>query len=498
MATPLSDEIRALITYANEKTQAGDTTLGGAVKTLCDGFGGGGNVPSSPFPVPRGPLSSRLAALLTYANETTGAGDTSIGDAVRALVDGYGAGTKELVFYDKLVTDGTAVIQTDYVATLNTVGLYLDGYMSEFTPNAHFLGSTASSSASGSSCRIYVSGSTNTAYRKYAYGKIMTGSNPYALLPTGTVISDLKIRVTIDEAGNHNVWAESGGQTGENSYTYTRSNLGSVPLAIFALNYQSQDYRNNLPAGSYIRKVEIEDTELGTLTYVPCTYGGEPGMWCLQKNEFYGNAAGSGAFSVDGRIGKALLFDQLISDGTAYIATDYIPGANFKRLNLDFVGLTQYNNILGTRNFATSNNAFAITVGSLNRTATYSIFSRNNVNYNYGALAELGWNVLIEESGANYNVSTTRVGGSPSLETVAKATNYPSNPLYVFGINDGASVTPCNAGTIIRRLEIEDGDIRLDLRPCYYDGQYGMWDTISERFYGNANPAGGTFTAEND
>lgn len=289
MATPLSDEIRALITYANEKTQAGDTTLGGAVKTLCDGFGGGGNVPSSPFPVPRGPLSARLAALLTYANETTGAGDTSIGDAVRTLVDGYGAGSKELVFYDKL-----------------------------------------------------------------------------------------------------------------------------------------------------------------------------------------------------------------ISDGTAYIATDYIPGANFKRLNLDFVGLTQFNDILGTRNYLTSNNAFAITVGSLNRTATYSIFSRNNVNYNYGVLAELGWNVLIEESGANYNVSTTRVGGSPSPRTVAKATNYPSNPLYVFGINNGASVTPSYAGTIIRGLEIEDGDRKIHLVPCTYGGEPGMWDTISERFYGNANPAGGAFTAEND
>lgn len=39
----LSSKIQALINYANETTRAGDTTLGDAVKTLCDGYGGGGN-----------------------------------------------------------------------------------------------------------------------------------------------------------------------------------------------------------------------------------------------------------------------------------------------------------------------------------------------------------------------------------------------------------------------------------------------------------------------
>lgn len=42
MATPLSDEIRALIAFANETTNAGDTKLGDAVRTLCNGYGGGG------------------------------------------------------------------------------------------------------------------------------------------------------------------------------------------------------------------------------------------------------------------------------------------------------------------------------------------------------------------------------------------------------------------------------------------------------------------------
>lgn len=37
-------------------------------------------------------LTSRLQALLTYANNKTGHSDTTLGDAVRTLADGYGQG----------------------------------------------------------------------------------------------------------------------------------------------------------------------------------------------------------------------------------------------------------------------------------------------------------------------------------------------------------------------------------------------------------------------
>lgn len=44
MATPLTDAINALTTYANETTGASDTTLSDAVGTLVDGYGGGGSI----------------------------------------------------------------------------------------------------------------------------------------------------------------------------------------------------------------------------------------------------------------------------------------------------------------------------------------------------------------------------------------------------------------------------------------------------------------------
>lgn len=41
MSTPLTDSINALTAYANETTGASDTTLSDAVGRLCEGYGGG-------------------------------------------------------------------------------------------------------------------------------------------------------------------------------------------------------------------------------------------------------------------------------------------------------------------------------------------------------------------------------------------------------------------------------------------------------------------------
>ena len=44
MSTPLTDGINALTAYANETTGASDATLSDAVGRLCDGYGGGGSL----------------------------------------------------------------------------------------------------------------------------------------------------------------------------------------------------------------------------------------------------------------------------------------------------------------------------------------------------------------------------------------------------------------------------------------------------------------------
>ena len=63
MSTPLTDSINALTAYANETTGAEDTTLSDAVGRLCEGYGGG----DSPFTVEK---------IKTYTVEESWGNDT--------------------------------------------------------------------------------------------------------------------------------------------------------------------------------------------------------------------------------------------------------------------------------------------------------------------------------------------------------------------------------------------------------------------------------------
>lgn len=91
MAT-LTSQIEALITYANETTGNEDVRLGDAVKSLADGYKGGGTEYPLPTITDADSLPSQLTALIAYANGITGKVDATIGDAIRSLVEGYGGG----------------------------------------------------------------------------------------------------------------------------------------------------------------------------------------------------------------------------------------------------------------------------------------------------------------------------------------------------------------------------------------------------------------------
>ena len=88
MAT-LTSQIASLIAYANETTGKADTKLGDAVKSLADGYKGGGTDYPLPTITDADALPSKLTALIAYSNGITGKADATIGDAVRSLVEGY-------------------------------------------------------------------------------------------------------------------------------------------------------------------------------------------------------------------------------------------------------------------------------------------------------------------------------------------------------------------------------------------------------------------------
>lgn len=89
MATPLTDAINALTTYANSVTGASDTTLSDAVDTLAAGYGGGGGGVATGSFTPSadtltyGPIDTgtdfKQIIIHAGANPYTGTGRTAFG-----------------------------------------------------------------------------------------------------------------------------------------------------------------------------------------------------------------------------------------------------------------------------------------------------------------------------------------------------------------------------------------------------------------------------------
>ena len=104
--TPLTDAIQALTTYANETTGASDTTLSEAVGTLVAGYGGGGggNIISGSYtptentlhPVIEIGTSNFTNFLIFCETHVTGNAVKAFGGAFVQFVDGATTGTNRL------------------------------------------------------------------------------------------------------------------------------------------------------------------------------------------------------------------------------------------------------------------------------------------------------------------------------------------------------------------------------------------------------------------
>lgn len=89
----------------------------------------------------------------------------------------------------------------------------------------------------------------------------------------------------------------------EDSWTSLSKTQGTAPtgtsnLYLFRTNYSSAPLP--CPSGSRVYYCRIySDYDLTTLVFdgIPCQYNGEYGLWDKVTNSFFGNAAGSGAFT---------------------------------------------------------------------------------------------------------------------------------------------------------------------------------------------------------
>jgi hypothetical protein len=268
---------------------------------------------------------------------------------------------------------------------------------------------------------------------------------------------------------------------------------------------------------SYIRELLPNNTYRSNLTPcrllrpIPATLdangiardAGECGMWDKVSNKFYGNVASTGRFTVEGqRLYEE--FDWLCGNGTAYFRIPvniyqeslYV---KFHPISSDadrefwagFYNVSS-NTIIEIRGMIGSSNELAIRFGLReNGEATTSVLIKRNIDF----LSDF----TIETQYSEDNKVNVTFNGSPGTATPIIDSRANKDVLVAF------KTTWCRFA-MVTTDRISLTPVRL-LRPlpAYMDangrpraaGECGMWDKVSNKFYGNVATSG-RFTVLNN
>ncbi len=195
--------------------------------------------------------------------------------------------------------------------------------------------------------------------------------------------------------------------------------------------------------------------------------------------------------------------DYIETDGVAFINTGIL-GNDPRSAEIKFTPtLKAYQVILGTTN-GTDGNAktyvlFQIgSAGSLNFSHYYNYSSgapsiENSINNATPFVAKVAFK-------KNSQVLQVKQEGESSFTSFSKTnsnTVTTGNPMYLFANykqSIGGADTKCNTGSKLYYCKIYSDNtyttLVLDFVPCVYQGEYGMWDNVSDTFFGNAAGSG--------
>lgn len=177
-----------------------------------------------------------------------------------------------------------------------------------------------------------------------------------------------------------------------------------------------------------------------------------------------------------------VFYEGLESDGHAFIDLNYKIGA-----------------LANGRQYETELKAFHVT-----ESAQYVYFGVNYIGqmqqetgkdlyyrYKYNVLSG---NFMI----SGYYSKTTSVLENMTLSGYAGRvwalskipTKWTTQTMRLFGFNT-TSPSICRQGCKVYYFKMADsGELVRDMIPCKYNNEYGMWDVVESKFYGNANTTG--------
>ena len=194
-----------------------------------------------------------------------------------------------VVFYDKLVFDGTAHIQTDIFIPEDGVIRVTCGGETVKAAQGLFrqLGSGGSSVIA-----VWYGSATTTTTRKIACRYRTTTSSTTHDLAFGSTRLSLFLTPYYLGWGTAKYSITKGTETPALGLDIGTADANAFSGFMEAYRVYGDDAKNATSAS------ELINNYTPVYTLQPCTYNGEPGLWCIETSTFYGNTAGAGQLSV--------------------------------------------------------------------------------------------------------------------------------------------------------------------------------------------------------
>lgn len=300
---------------------------------------------------------------------------------------------------------------------------------------------------------------------------------------------------------------------GDDSFTETTAGTSTTSVStnlymtIFAANIAGSA-GGKAPSGVRIHYLKIySNFAMSTLVFdgIPYKYNGEFGLWDRVSNTFKGNAAASGKFK-GGLYGEKPYtpVDYIETDGVAYIDTG-VMGDDPKAVEMKFTPAGTTNNIqslLGTTNGSENADTFLmaqITTGGGLGFAHYYYYSSGAPSI-ADSISNRTPVIVKSAMKKNSQVLQVKQDGESAFTTFSKANSNSiatHKPMYLLAANSpsaGSGIRKCLSGTRLYYCKIYSKDDYTDLIfdgvPCLYRGEYGLWDNITNSFFGNIAGSG--------
>lgn len=384
-----------------------------------------------------------------------------------------------LVFYDRLVTDGKAYINLGRKAS-KVMSIRL-----KYTPVG--------------SGEQYIIGAKEANSSWHLFGtnggtfSILWGSNSSS--GQMSYLSQNEFDILISTTESNVTYRRFEGVYPDYSVTFgKREELFNHDLYIFCANDGgTPNYRCS--SGTSIRSMVITDNSQISMMLYPCTFMGEAGLYDIINGVFYGNANSEGKFEVEGEGREYVLFDKLITDGNAYINTGVHTKTN--DCELEAIGTITSNDwcsFYGNRLDGKESDSIdwratwdSIWNGSFNGVGI--IYQKDVGTSKFHEFQYLfkrdgdSLSELVHDNDSDFDIVNTTI--------TTKTMNIVDAPITIFGvINNGSFGAKAGRGAYVKLFRLRDGKDSIELRPAWYEGQFGMWDMVRGAFYPNANSVG--------